>query len=84
MNRRPTRRTVAKAMLSLPAFLALPAAAQTSTKPTAKKPALTAAQRKELEKSRTQLQGVVEAMRKMPVPIGTEPALVFQPLVRPK
>jgi hypothetical protein len=84
MNRRPTRRAVAKAILSVPALLAFPAAAQTSPKPTPKKPAWTAAQRKELEKSRTQLQGVVEAMRKTPVPIGTEPALVFRPLVRSK
>jgi hypothetical protein len=73
-------------MLSLPVLVALPAAAQTSPKPTPtpKKPAWTAAQRKELEKSKTQLRGVVAAMRKTPVPIGTEPALVFRPLVRSK
>jgi hypothetical protein len=79
MNRRPTRRAVAKALLSLPAVLALPLSAQTG-----KKPQLTASQRKELEKSRTQLQGLLEAARKMPVPIGTEPALVFRPLLRSK
>lgn len=84
MNRRPTRRAVAKALLSVPALIAFPAAAPAAEKPAKKEPALTARQRQDLAKAKTQLQGLVEAARKMPVPIGTEPALVFQPLLRRK
>lgn len=80
--RRITRRTAAKLLLSGPAALALPRLVEGAEKPArpAKAP-LSPAERRQYEKSVAQLRGVAEKIRAMEIPMGTEPAFVFRPLL---
>jgi hypothetical protein len=81
--RRITRRAVARLLIAGPAAFALPKLLPGA--PAARKsPArsgLSAAQRHQLEKSVSQLKSTAEKVRKVPVPMGAEPAFVFRPII---
>ena len=83
MSHRITRRTVAKILLGTPAVIAFPTPAEASPESVKKpaRPALTAAERRNFEKSVKQIRGLAEKIRATQVPMGAEPAFVFQPLL---
>ena len=80
MPRPMTRRTAAKILLTAPVALvaAVPAASPKRS------PALSPAERRQLDKSVGQLKSVAAKIRELKIPIGTEPAFVFRPLVSKK
>ena len=85
MPRPMTRRTAAKLLLTAPAALASPALVL--GEPAAKTPrsrALSPAERRQLDKSVGQLRGAAQKIRDMKIPIGTEPAFIFRPLLSKK
>ena len=85
MSRPMSRRTAAKLLFAAPAALALPALV--SADPAAapgRARALSAAERRQLDKSVDQLRAAAGKIREMKIPIGTEPAFVFRPLVPTK
>ena len=85
MSRPMTRRTAAKLLLAAPAAIAAPALVRGEPPATpTKSRALSAAERRQLDKSVAQLAGAAEKIRAMKVPIGTEPAFVFRPLLAKK
>ena len=85
MSRPMTRRTAAKLLLAAPAAIAAPALVLGEpSAPPAKSRTLSAAERRQLDKSVAQLAGAAEKIRAMKVPIGTEPAFVFRPLLAKK
>ncbi|MDQ5858106.1 MAG: hypothetical protein M3542_07520 [Acidobacteriota bacterium] len=80
-----TRRTAAKLLLTAPAALAAPALVlgePAATPPRSR--ALSPAERRLLDKSVGQLRAAAEKIREMKIPIGTEPAFVFRPLLSKK
>ena len=81
MPTRITRRAVARLLASGSAALALPGLLHSETAPVKPptRPRLTTAERRQMEKSMSQLASTAEKVRKVPVPIGTEPAFVFRP-----
>jgi hypothetical protein len=81
MTRRMSRRTAAKLFLSASAALALPKVTSAEASPKgAAKPALTPSERQKLAKSIGQLRGAAQKVRKLKIPMGTEPAFAFHPL----
>jgi len=85
MTRGMSRRTAAKLLLSASAVLALPKPASSEASPkAASKPALTPGERQKLAKSVVQLRVAAQKIRKMRIPMGTEPAFLFRPLAGKK
>ena len=83
MTRRITRRAAAKLVLSASAALALPnPAAGDPADRTSPKIALSLKERKLLAKSIVQLRSAAHKIREMKIPMGTEPAFQFRPLLR--
>lgn len=82
MKRTMTRRAVGRLMAAAPVALALPASApgQVAPKQAARSAALSARQRRDLEKAVKPLDAAASAVRGMTVPIGTEPAFTFRPV----
>ena len=86
MKRTITRRAAGRLLIAVPVALSLPAppvAAQAAPKPESKSPArpkLSDRQRRDLVKAEEGLEKAASAVRAMKIPIGTEPAFVFQPL----
>ena len=86
MPARITRRAAARLLLTGPAALALPNVLRAAPAP-AKKPApsrLSPAERRSVDKSISQLRSTAEKVRKLPVPMGAEPAFVFRPILPSK
>ena len=84
--RRITRRAAARLLIAGPAAFALPKLSlgePASRKPPAR-PGLSTAERHQLEKSITQLKSTAQKVRKVPVPMGAEPAFVFRPIIPKK
>jgi hypothetical protein len=86
MPRRITRRAAARLLIAGPAAIALPELlqAEPSRAKTAPRPALSAAERRQVDKSVSQLKSTAEKLRKVAVPMGTEPAFVFRPMIPKK
>lgn len=85
MSTRMTRRTAAKLLLTAPAALAAPALVFGEPPATPRRSrALSAAERRQLDKSVGQLRTAAGKIREMKIPIGTEPAFVFRPLLSKK
>ena len=86
MSQRITRRTAARLLLTAPAALALPSVLRPEPAP-GKAPVrtgLSVAERRQVDKSVAQLRSTAEKLRKVVVPMGTEPAFVFRPLLPKK
>lgn len=87
MKRTITRRAAGRLIIAAPVALSLPGpavAAQEAPKPEPKssaRPKLSDRQRRDLVKAEEGLEKAASAVRAMKIPIGTEPAFVFQPLV---
>ena len=85
MPRPMTRRLAAKLLLAAPAALAAPALVAKEPAPKGRRsPALSASEKRQLDKSVEQYRGLAAKIREMKIPIGTEPAFVFRPLVSKK
>jgi hypothetical protein len=86
MRRPITRRAAARLLLAGPAALAMPGLLPAEPAPprSRAKPTLSLAERRQLEKSVSQLKSTAEKVRKVPVPMGSEPAFVFRPIVPKK
>jgi hypothetical protein len=86
MSRRITRRTAARLLLAGPAALALPSVLrpEAPARKTPARPGLTVAERRQADKSIAQLRSTAEKLRKVAVPMGTEPAFVFRPVLPKK
>lgn len=85
MSRPMSRRTAAKLLLAAPAALAAPALVLGEPVKTPARPrTLTAAEKRLLDKSIGQLRGAAGKIRELAIPIGTEPAFLFRPLVAKK
>jgi hypothetical protein len=85
MPRPMTRRMAAKLLLTAPAALAAPALVTAEPAATPKRtPALSTAEKRQLDKSVGQLRSVAAKIRETKIPIGTEPAFAFRPLVSKK
>jgi hypothetical protein len=86
MPRGITRRAAARLLLSGPAVLALPDL--TLAEPTAKRPpskaAFSTAERRQIDRSIAQLRSTAEKVRKVGLPMGSEPAFVFRPILPKK
>jgi hypothetical protein len=80
MSRPMSRRTAAKLLLAAPAAIAAPALLGEPPTTPAKSRGLSAAERRQLDRSVGQLRGAAAKIRAMKIPIGTEPAFVFRPL----
>lgn len=82
MNKKITRRTAGKLLLGAAAAAAIspfPVEAESAPRRTAR--AMSAKERKDLAKTAAQLSKAAESVRKMQIPIGTEPAFVFAPRI---
>jgi hypothetical protein len=77
MNRRLTRRSMGKLLAAVPAAFAAPLAALPAGEKKAAAPAFTETERKDIAKGQADLKKAMTALRKAPIPIGTEPAFVF-------
>lgn len=87
MFRRITRRAAARLLVSGPAAIALPGLLVGKSSPSPKGPAgssLSAAERRQRDKSVAQLRETADKLRKISVPMGSEPAFVFQPILPKK
>jgi hypothetical protein len=84
MNRRLTRRAMAKLLAAAPVLLAAEAAAEPVERRKPAGPAFTQKEKAAIAKGVTGLKKSLGDLHKMPIPIGTEPAFVFSPLVRKK
>lgn len=82
MKRTMTRRAMGRLIAAAPVALALPghASGQVESKSAVPPPTLTVRERRDLEKALKPLEAAAAAVRKMSVPIGTEPAFTFRPL----
>ena len=86
MKRTITRRAAGRLLIAAPVALSLPGAAVATPeapKPEPKsstRPQLSDRQRRDLVKAEEGLEKAASAVRAMKIPIGTEPAFVFQPL----
>jgi hypothetical protein len=86
MPSRITRRSAARLFLAAPAALALPKVLEGTPAPR-RRPGpsgLSAADRRNVEKSVSQLRSTAEKLRKVAVPMGSEPAFVFRPILPSK
>jgi hypothetical protein len=83
MPRSITRRAVARLLIAGPATVAFPSLvrARPSAAPKGSRPALSAGERSQMEKSVKQLQDTAAKLRKVPVPMGYEPAFVFHAIL---
>ena len=81
-----TRRAAARLLLTGPAVLAFPEVLPAEAPPKKRSPKLTfsPAERREIDKSIAQLRSTVEKVRKVGIPMGSEPAFVFRPLLPKK
>ncbi len=84
MNRRLTRRAFAKLLAAAPLALAVSEAAVPAELKRPATPPLTEKQKRAIAKSSAGLKKALGALHKMPIPMGTEPAFVFSPIVRKK
>lgn len=84
MNRRLTRRAMAKLLAAAPVVLIAEAAAEPVERRKPAGPAFTEKQKAAIAKGISGLKKPLGVLHKMPIPIGTEPALVFSPLLRKK
>lgn len=86
MSHRITRRAAARLLLSGPAALALPTilGANASPPKSAARSTLSPSERRQLEKSISQLRSTIGKVRKVGVPMGSEPAFVFQAILPKK
>jgi len=85
MSRPMTRRMAAKLLLTGPAALAAPALIFGEPPATPRRSrALSPAERRQLDKFVVQLRSAAGKIREMKIPIGTEPAFVFRPLISKK
>jgi len=85
MSRPMTRRTATKLLLAGPAALAAPALVFGDPPATPRRArALSPAERRQLDKSVGQLRSAAGKIREMRIPIGTEPAFVFRPVISKK
>jgi hypothetical protein len=84
MNRRLTRREAAKLLAAAPIALAIPEAAFPAEPKRPATPPLTEKQKRAIAKGSADLKKALGALHKMPIPMGTEPAFVFSPIVRKK
>ncbi|HEY3170652.1 MAG TPA: hypothetical protein VGK08_06585 [Thermoanaerobaculia bacterium] len=86
MSARITRRTAARLLLSSPAALVVPRLLETAPSPIKSrvKAALSPSERRQFEKSIAQMRSTVRKIRKLAIPMGSEPAFVFRPLLRRK
>lgn len=84
MNRKLTRRAVAKFLAAAPLAFAAQARAVPAEPKKPAGPPLTEKQKKAIAKGSGDLKKALGALHKMPIPMGTEPAFVFSPLVRKK
>ena len=86
MNRKLTRRAIAKLLAAAPAALAAEARAQSAT--AGPRPSTTTAasdkRQKAVAKASADLKKGLAALHKTPIPIGTEPATVFSALTGKK
>ena len=83
MSARLTRRAAARLLLSAPAAFALPKLLE-SAPASARNPAslkLSAAERRQFERSVAQLRSTAKKIRELAIPMGTEPAFVFRPFL---
>lgn len=83
MNAKPTRRTVGKFLLAAPVALAATdlSCRTAAAPPGAVSPGLTPRERQDLEKAVSQLRKALDRLRQMPIPMGSEPALIFDAIV---
>ncbi|HEV8232787.1 MAG TPA: hypothetical protein VGQ75_10610 [Thermoanaerobaculia bacterium] len=83
MSRRITRRAAARLLMAGPAAFALPNLLPAEPVPAKSRarPALSTAERRQLEKSISQLRSTAQKVRKVAVPMGAEPAFVFRPIL---
>ena len=86
MPARITRRAAARLFLAGPAALALPKVLEGTPVPRKRSTptGLSAADRRSVEKSVAQLRSTAEKLRKVAVPMGSEPAFVFRPILPSK
>lgn len=85
MSRPMTRRMAAKLLLTGPAALVAPALVLGEPPATPRRSrALSPAERRQLDKSVGQLESAAGKIREMKIPIGTEPAFVFRPVISKK
>ena len=80
MSHRITRRDAARLLVAVPASLSFATPSPTPAPKKAPPAALTAKQRQDLAKAEQGYEKAAAALRKMKIPIGTEPAFVFRPL----
>lgn len=87
MINRITRRAAARLVLAGSAALALPKA-QVAAAPLKRKKAVPAslspAEHRKVQKAVAQLQSTAEKLRKVAVPMGSEPGFVFRPILPSK
>jgi hypothetical protein len=82
MNKKITRRTAGKLVFGAAAAAAIsPFPVEAESVPRSSARALSAKERKDLAKTTAQLAKAAESVRKMKIPIGTEPAFVFAPRI---
>ena len=84
MNRKLTRRAVAKLLAAAPIAWAIPEAALPAELKRPAGPPLTEKQRRAIAKASGELKKALAALHKMPIPMGTEPAFVFSSVARKK
>jgi hypothetical protein len=77
VNRKITRRAIAKLLAAAPIAFAIPEAALPADRKKGGGPPLTEKQRKAIAKGSGELKKALAALHKMPIPMGTEPAFVF-------
>jgi hypothetical protein len=82
MNKKITRRTAGKLVFGAAAAAAIsPFPLEAESTPRSPTRALSAKERKDLAKTAAQLAKAAENIRKMKIPIGTEPAFIFAPRI---
>ena len=84
MNPKPTRRAVGKLLIAAPAALSVAdLACRTAGEPKSAEPTtppLSAKERQDLAKAVAQLRRVLDSLNKMPIPMGSEPGFLFNPV----
>jgi hypothetical protein len=80
MSHRITRRDAARLLAVVPATLSFATPNPTPAPKKAPSATLTARQRQDLAKAEQGYEKAAASIRKMKIPIGTEPAFVFRPL----
>lgn len=84
MNRRLTRRALARLLASAPFAFAISEAALPAAAKKAAGPPLTEKQKHDIARASADLKKSLAGLHKMDIPMGTEPAFVFSPLIRTK